>query len=322
MFDPCFERVKEAFAKAYPGLPKNLYTPIDGEGYPEPKYVKELPPHGFPAYAGRYLLYVPYRLPTSSFPMYVPFHYRSAQLAIKEFPLLLPFSQLTASQPKYGREYPVYLPFMSEQVKKNSGLPCGSFIHIPFPAGKKEFYRYKYFRLDIPDVEAGAGAAAAAAAAAAPAPEPEPKFNFPKFTPALPFIPKPAPIIPVAFPSPKIQPLLPQPIPAFPMKQFDMGPVSEFGSFYEGPQISPGAFAPAPVLHSGNFDDYASYGSFSSGFISGGEAFSEVKPVSGFPFRPPMAITAPLTVSGSSGISGKNMPMFYYIKNEVGFETL
>ncbi|XP_022318703.2 uncharacterized protein LOC111121637 [Crassostrea virginica] len=299
IFDPCFASVKEAFAKAYPSLPKNLYTPVDLVAQPAPKYVKELPMYAFPAYVAGGILWAPYRLPTSNFPMLVPFFYATAKLAIDQYPILLPFSQLTASQPKYGREYPIYLPFMSHRVKKNSDFACGSFIFLPFPAGKKTFFHYRLFRLDISDWQPEEKPD--------PAPAPEPIYK-PVPVPVPVPVPEPIPVMPVPFASPEVAPLIPGGIPG-PLTGFSSGfsaPATVFAANAnilpaQGPVIGPGSYAPGAVLGAGKFDDFESYGSFSSAITSGfGDAsFADFKPMSGFSFGGPLSVSA--SISGPSG---------------------
>jgi hypothetical protein len=260
--DTCFARVKAAFAKAYPALPNNL-APRDIVAKPHPRFVGKLPLFSFPTYRSGALLFVPYRIPTSNFPMLVPFYFSTAKLAITEHPVMLPFPQLTASQPKYGREYPIYIPFMAKAVKRNSGYFCGSSVWLPFPGGKKEFFYYKSFRLPVPEPRSAPAPAPAPrpqAGAVAPvvqqvvrvmpvilpAPEPIPILPAPEPIPILP-APEPMPILPAPEPMPILP--APEPMPILPVPEpMPILPAPEPMPILPAPEPMPILPAPIPIV--------------------------------------------------------------------------
>lgn len=228
--DICFSRVKAAFAKAYPSLPK-LTEQATVISEPMPKLVGDLPHYAFPTYTAEGVLYAPYRIPTSNFPMFIPFNASvEGKLELDRHPLFLPFTQLTASDSKYGREYPIYLGFATKQVRADpKHAACGSDIFLPFKVNKNEFYRYRRFSLVLPRETQPVQSASKLSNRAV-------QFEIPPLTPIgatahvisnikPQYIPMPEPFFPA-----KYSQFIPSAIPIMPMIQADTK--GDWGSIY------------------------------------------------------------------------------------------
>ncbi|XP_011437066.3 uncharacterized protein [Magallana gigas] len=288
--DPCFHRVKAAFAKAYPSLPK-LTEEITLIAVPMPRYVKDLPQYAYPTYSATGILYAPYRMPTTNYPLFVPFNASvEGKLELDRHPLLLPYPQLAASQPKYGREYPIYIPFSTKAVRAYpEHTSCGNDIWLPFQVGKKQFFRYRRFTLELPKVSSTIqnpnklkGSALSALPSFTPISPIAPVILpvIPSFTPMIPTMTMP--LVPMKYPS-FIPPLKPM-IPTIPMAT-----KNDFGSTFGSP-----ASIPLNSV-SGGYTEFPSSSSISLNSGSGG--------YSGFPSPAGISLN-----SGSGGYSGFPSP--------------
>lgn len=154
--DSCFPRIKAAFDRAFPGLPTTDLKTNDVTGaQPIPRYVSQLPPFAQPVYARETgPIFVPYKLPTSEFPMYVALDRNTKQPIYPELKALLPYAKLATVQRPYGRKYVVYLPFQPDAFRNSS---CGEPIYIPFPNREGEFFFYRQYSLNTAPPNADLG---------------------------------------------------------------------------------------------------------------------------------------------------------------------
>lgn len=302
--DPCFHRVKAAFAKAYPSLPK-MTESVTVIAVPMPRYVKDLPQYSYPTYSATGILYAPYRMPTTNYPLLIPFNASvEGKLELHRHPLLLPYPQLAASQPKYGREYPIYIPFSTKAVRAYpEHTPCGNDIFLPFQVGKKQFFRYRRFNLELPEVSSTIqntnilqGTALSGLPSFTPISPIAPVI--PSFTPMIPTMTMP--LVPMKYPSfiPPLKPMIPM---------IPMATKNAFGPTFGSPASIPlnsvsGGYTEFPSssaisLHSGS-GEYSGFGSSAAISLNSGSA--------GYTgFTSPAGISLD---SGSGGYSGFGSP--------------
>ncbi|XP_062611025.1 uncharacterized protein LOC134272872 [Saccostrea cucullata] len=145
--DSCFPRIKAAFDRAFPEIPRaNLRTSDSVGAQPNPRFLSQLPASVQPVYARETgPNFVPYKLPTSQFPMYVALDRETNRLLYPQLKVLLPYAKLATTQWPYGRKYVIYLPFQPDPFRNSS---CGEPIYIPFPSRDGEFFIYRQYSLD------------------------------------------------------------------------------------------------------------------------------------------------------------------------------
>lgn len=148
--DSCYIRIKSEFDRSYPRLPR-LNPNVSSRNSlsdPVPSRVSQLPTGISPIYllseTTNPIAYVPYRLENKGAPLRVPFDRETRRLAYPEFPLLLPYTQLSINDSSENRKYVIYIPFQPNSNVFRSRCPA---VSVPVIFRKGEFPKYAPYRV-------------------------------------------------------------------------------------------------------------------------------------------------------------------------------
>ncbi|XP_061182289.1 uncharacterized protein LOC133190615 [Saccostrea echinata] len=148
--DSCYTRIKAEFDRAYPRLPSLVsdVTSINTMLDPVPQRVSELPLGISPIYVLSKrtdpIAYVPYRLDSTGAPLRVPFHRETRRLAYPDFPLLIPYTQLSINNRSGNRNYVIFIPFQPNVNRIQSNcLP----VSVPVTSRREDFPKYVPYRV-------------------------------------------------------------------------------------------------------------------------------------------------------------------------------
>ncbi|XP_062611029.1 uncharacterized protein LOC134272876 [Saccostrea cucullata] len=148
--DSCYTRIKAEFDRAYPRLPSLVpdITSVNTMFDPVPQRISELPRGISPIYVLSRrtdpIAYVPYRLDGTGAPLRVPFHRRTRRLAYPDFPLLIPYTQLSINNRPRNRNYVIFIPFQPDVNRiQNNCLP----VSVPVTSRRENFPKYVPYRV-------------------------------------------------------------------------------------------------------------------------------------------------------------------------------
>ena len=148
--DSCYVRLKSEFDRAYPRLPPLVpdVTSINSLADPVPRRISQLPDGISPLYvtagAADPIAYVPYRLENQGAPLRVPFFRETRRIAYPEFPLLLPYTQLSIDDSSENRKYVIFIPFQPNVNRVQSSCPS---VSVPVISRRGEFPKYVPYRV-------------------------------------------------------------------------------------------------------------------------------------------------------------------------------